>query len=203
MRSARPLASQYPVLKVRAAGRSRAARQGDILPYPGRRGGVFPALHGSYTYGGRAPSGHVHGGQSHREPGVGAQWESARMGTGARAPRAIGTEHAGHEGQPSRRRGRPRARGCGTVGRPRHRDRGRDDGPCADGRRKAPRGAPLATARIKGPGAAPRAFNGLRGGLPRRRLPRRLKGDGGRGRARRAGKANQNHPSKGWFALRV
>ena len=52
MRSARPLASQYPVLKVRAAGRSRAARQGDILPYPGRRGGVFPALHGSYTYGG-------------------------------------------------------------------------------------------------------------------------------------------------------
>ena len=53
MRSARPLASQYPVLKVRAAGRSRAARQGDILPYPGRRGGVFPALHGSYTSGGR------------------------------------------------------------------------------------------------------------------------------------------------------
>ena len=159
MPSARPLASQYPVLKVRAAGRSRAARQGDILPYPGRRGGVFPALHGSYTYGGRAPSGHVHGGQSHREPGVGAQWESARMGTGARAPRAIGTEHAGHEGQPSRRRGRPRA--------------------------------PLATARIKGPGAAPRAFNGLRGGLPRRRLPRRLKGDGGRGRARRAGKAKK------------
>ena len=52
MRSARPLASQYPVLKVRAAGRSRAARQGDILPYPGRRGGVFPALHGSYTSGG-------------------------------------------------------------------------------------------------------------------------------------------------------
>ena len=30
----------------------RAARQGDILPYPGRLGGVFPALHGSYTYGG-------------------------------------------------------------------------------------------------------------------------------------------------------
>ena len=43
-----PLASQYPVLKVRAAGRLRAARQGDILPYPGRRGGVFPRLHISY-----------------------------------------------------------------------------------------------------------------------------------------------------------
>lgn len=39
MPKARPLASQYPVLKVRAAGRFGAARQGDILPYPGRRGG--------------------------------------------------------------------------------------------------------------------------------------------------------------------
>ena len=59
----------------------------------------------------------------------------------------------------------------------------------AVGRRRA--APPLATARIKGPGAAARAFNGLRGGLPRRRLPRRLKGDGGRGRARRAGKAKK------------
>ncbi len=82
------------------------------------------------THPGGAPPGHAHGEQSHREPGVGAQWESARMGTGARAPRAIGTEHAGHEG-------RDRA-----PGGPRHRDRGRDDGPCAGGRRKAPRGAP-------------------------------------------------------------
>ena len=53
MPKARPLASQYPVLKVRAAGRFGAARQGDILPYPGRRGGVFPVLHVSSTYGGR------------------------------------------------------------------------------------------------------------------------------------------------------
>ena len=53
MPKARPLASQYPVLKVRAGGRFGAARQGDILPYPGRRGGVFPVLHGSSTYGGR------------------------------------------------------------------------------------------------------------------------------------------------------
>ena len=52
MLKARPLASQYPVLKVRAAGRFGAARQGDILPYPGRRGGVFPVLHVSSTYGG-------------------------------------------------------------------------------------------------------------------------------------------------------
>ena len=50
MLQARPLASQYPVLKVRAAGRFGAARQGDILPYPGRRGGAIPALHGSYTF---------------------------------------------------------------------------------------------------------------------------------------------------------
>ena len=49
----------------------------------------------------------------------------------------------------------------------------------AVGRRRA--APPLATARIKGPGAAARAFNGLRGGLPRRRLPRRLKGDGAAG----------------------
>ncbi len=154
MRSARPLASQYPVLKVRAAGRFGAARQGDILPYPGRRGGVFPALHGSYTYGGRPP-GHAHGGQSHREPGVGAQWESARMGTGARAPRAIGTEHAGHEGRGRAPGGRrPRARGYGTVGRPRQRGMMRRHG--ADSKRSAetcskdkkeagPRRAPLCT----------------------------------------------------------
>ena len=74
MPSARPLASQYPVLKVRAAGRSRAARQGDILPYPGRRGGAIPALHGSYTYGGRGEGG------SAPPPGptAGRPWEIAR-----------------------------------------------------------------------------------------------------------------------------
>ena len=127
------------------------------------------------------------------------------MGTGTRAPRAIGTEHAGHEGRERAlgANGAARSRaGHGTPPAPSPPAAARAPavaGPSAGaaigtadgmmgrartavGRRRAT--PPLATARIKGPGAAARAFNGLRGGLPRRRLPKRLKGDGGRGRAR-------------------
>ena len=107
MLSARPLASQYPVLKVRAAGRLRAARQGDILPYPGRRGGVFPRLHISYiTMRGRV------GGTCADRPSPSASGrpesdiahEAAAMGR--------------HTDPPTRSQRTGRRRRCRTAGRP-------------------------------------------------------------------------------------
>ena len=92
MPKARPLASQYPVLKVRAGGRFGAARQGDILPYPGRRGGVFPALHGSSTYGGRGEARPA--GRGQREA---ARWPRSRAvppGPTSERPGKYGTRPA-------------------------------------------------------------------------------------------------------------
>ena len=92
MPKARPLASQYPVLKVRAAGRFGAARQGDILPYPGRRGGVFPALHVSSIYGGRGEARPA--GRGQREA---ARWPRSRAvppGPTSKRPGKYGTRPA-------------------------------------------------------------------------------------------------------------
>lgn len=89
MLKARPLASQYPVLKVRAAGRFGAARQGDILPYPGRRGGVFPVLHVSSTYG---------GGRGESRPAGRGQREAARWPRSPAVPPGPTSERPGRYG---------------------------------------------------------------------------------------------------------
>ena len=95
-------------IAIPGAPRGRHSRPPRFLHIRGPRGGRV-------RHGGASPPCHVHGGQSHREPGVGVRWESARMGTGARAPRAIGTEHAGTSTGRDRAPGGPSGR-TGPLG---------------------------------------------------------------------------------------